>query len=217
MGITHLEEYIETGNHLDLQHLLNNDASLLKEKTSHDISPLLLACYYNKPQIIQVILNYTTTITIHEACAAGLLQHVRMMIENKKEILEEFSSHGFTPLGIATHFNQEDITRLLLTQKTDPNIPSQNGYNVFPIHAAFNNNNDVICKMLIEAGADVNVRQHGGLTPLHFAAQNGNIDLIIILLEQSADITVKTDAGESAADLAAKKGFREIAEILNIS
>ncbi|MGN0003522.1 MAG: ankyrin repeat domain-containing protein [Sphingobacterium composti] len=217
MGITNLEEYIETGNHLDLERLLNNNASLLKEKTSHDISPLLLACYYNKPQIIQVILNYTTSITIHEACAAGLLQHVQMMIEHKKEIIEEFSSHGFTPLGIATHFNQEDIIRLLLTHRANPNIPSQNGYQVFPIHAAFNNNNDLISKMLIEAGADVNVRQHGGLTPLHFAAQHGNIDLIIILLEQGADITFKTDAGDSAADLAAKKGFREIAEILNIS
>ena len=216
MAITNLEQYIETGNHLDLEHLLRSDASLLKQKTSHDISPLLLACYYNKPQIIQVILKYTNSITIHEACAAGLLQHVQMMLEHKNDIIEEFSTHGFTPLGIASHFNKEDIVRLLLAHKADPNIPSQNGYQVYPLHAALSNNNSNISKMLIEAGAEVNIKQHGGYTPLHFAAQHGNIDLIIILLEEGADISILTDTGESASDLADKKGFREIAEILQL-
>lgn len=217
MTITNLEQYIETGNHLDLEHLLSKDAALLKEKTSHNTSPLLLACYYNKPQIVQVILKYTTSITIHEACAVGLLEHVHRMIEHKKDIIEELSTHGFSPLGIASHFNKEDIVRMLLAQKADPNTPSQNGYQVYPLHAALSNNNSTIGKMLIEAGAEVNVKQHGGLTPLHFAAQHGNIDLIIILLEQGADISVLTDTGESAAELAAKKGFREIAEILHVA
>lgn len=214
MRITILEQYIETGNHLDLEHLLTSDPGILKEKTSHDISPLLLACYYNKPQIIQVILKYTTNITIHEACAAGLLQHVQMMLDHKKEIIQELSTHGFTALGIATHFNKEDIVRLLLAHKADPNVPSQNGYYVYPLHTALSNNESTISKMLIEAGAEVNINQHGGLTPLHFAAQHGNIDLIIILLEQGADITALTDNDETAADFAAKKGYREIAEIL---
>lgn len=216
MSITILEQYIETGNHLDLEHLLSQDATLLKEKTSHIISPLLLACYYNKPLIVQVILKHTTIITIHEACAAGLYNHVQMMIDHKPEIVNELSIHQFTPLGIASHFNKEDIVRLLLTHKVDPNIPSQNGYHVYPIHTALSNNNNAISKLLIEAGAEVNVRQHGGFTPLHFAAQHGNIDLIIILLEQGADISILADTGESAADIAAKKGFHEIANILHI-
>lgn len=217
MSISVLEQHIETGNFKDLEHLLSQDASILKQKTSHDISPLLLASYYKKSQIVQVILKYTTSITVHEACAVGLLQHLQMMIDHKPEIVEEWSSHGFTPLGIATHFNKEDIVRLLLTHKADPNIPSQNGYNVYPLHAALSNNNSNISKMLIEAGAHVNIRQKGGFTPLHFAAQHGNIDLIIILLEQGADISLLTESGQSAADLAAEKGFREIAEILKIN
>lgn len=216
MSITILEQYIETGNHLDLEHLLNKDSSILKEKTSHNISPLLLACYYNKPQIIQVILKHTTSITIHEACAAGLYEHVQMMAEHKPGIVEELSAHDFTPLGIASHFNKQEIVRLLLTHKADPNIPAQNGYQVFPLHSALSNNHSTISKMLIEAGAEVNVKQKGGFTPLHFAAQHGNIDLIIILLEQGADVTALTDTGESAADLAANKGYRDISEILRI-
>ena len=214
MSLSILEQYIETGNFQDLELLLNSNPELLKEKTSHDISPLFLACYYNKPHILQVILKYTTTITIHEACAAGLTQHVQLMLEHKREVLNELSSHGFTPLGIASHFNKEDIVRILLTHKANPNIPSQNGYNQYPIHASLSSNNTLISKMLIEAGADVNVVQHGNITPLHLAAQFGNIDLIIALLEESADISIRNSNQETASDIALKKGFKDLAEIL---
>lgn len=217
MSLTVLEEYIETGNFQDLDLLLSKHPYLVKENTSHDISPLLLACYYHKSQIVQTILKYITSITIHEACAAGLAQHVRMMVEQKPEVINEISGHGFTPIGIASHFGKEDIVRILLAHHADPNIPSQNGYNVYPLHASLGINNDIISKMLIEAGAEVNVVQAARITPLHLAAQHGNIELIILLLEQGANISIVTDLGATAADLAADKGFQEIAEILKVN
>ncbi|NGF56123.1 ankyrin repeat domain-containing protein [Parapedobacter sp. SGR-10] len=216
MSLTILEEYIETGNVHDLELLLSKDPDLVQQNTSHDISPLLLACYYHKSQIVQVLLKYIKTITIHEACATGLVQHVQMMIENKPEVVNEISAHGFTPLGIAAHFNKEDVVRLLLMHHADPNISSQNGYNSYPLHAALNNNNSNISKMLIEAGAEVNVSQNGRITPLHLAAQHGNIELIILLLEQGADVSITTELGANASDLAAEKGFHDIAEILKV-
>ncbi|MGJ1268682.1 ankyrin repeat domain-containing protein [Sphingobacterium spiritivorum] len=214
MSLSVLEEYIETGNYQDLELLLRNDPDLVKQNTSHDISPLMLACYYNKTQIVQTILKYITSITIHEACAAGLTQHVEAIILQKPEIVDELSTQGFTPLGIATHFSREDIIRILLKNHADPNIPSQNGYNVYPLHAALHANNSTISKMLIEAGAYVNIAQSSRITPLHLAAQHGNIDLIIVLLENGADISARSDMGLTASDMAADKGFKEISEIL---
>jgi len=216
MSLTILEEYIETGNHQDLDILLSKSPELTKEKTSHDISPLLLACYYNKPTIVQTILKHSTSLTIHEAAAAGLVDQVALMLQQKADIENEVSDHGFTALGIAAHFGREDIVRLLLKNLADPNIPSQNGYQVYPLHAALSINHSLIAKMLIEAGAEVNVVQASRITPLHLAAQHGNIDLIILLLENGADITIKNDYGLSAADMAEEKGFLEIASILKI-
>lgn len=216
MSATIIEEYIETGNHQDLELLLSQDVSLVHQKTSHDISPLLLSCYYHKPQVTQVILKFISTITIHEACATGLLQHIQMMIEHKKDVVNEISDHGFTPLGIAAHFEKEDVVRLLLLHHANPNIASQNGYNTYPLHAALGINHDGITKMLIESGAGVNVLQYGSIAPIHLAAQHGNIDLIVILLEQGADVTLVTNAGQTASDLAADKGFTEIANILKV-
>lgn len=216
MSLTVLEEYIETGNHQELDALLNRNPELISEATSHEISPLLLACYYQKSKIVEVLLKYTKSITIHECCAAGLTQQVQHMVEQKPDIINELSSHGFFPLGIATHFGHEDIVRILLRHHANPNASSQNGYHVFPLHSALSNGQDTIAKMLIEAGAMVNVLQSSNISPLHLAAQQGNIEMIIILLENGADIHIENDLGQSASDVAAENGFSEIAEILKV-
>ncbi|WP_433896576.1 ankyrin repeat domain-containing protein [Sphingobacterium mizutaii] len=214
MSLTVLEEYIETGNYQDLDLLLSQNPDLVKENTSHDISALLLACYYQKSQIVQVILKYIKSITIHEACAAGLTEQVQFMVDQKPDVINELSSHGFYPLGIASHFGKEDIVRILLRNGANPNSSSQNGYQVFPIHSALSNGQNNIAKMLIEAGAEVNVLQSSKISPLHLAAQQGNIDMIIVLLEHGANIAIRNDFGQTASDMAAEKGFPEIAEIL---
>ncbi len=214
MSLTVLEEYIETGNYQDLDLLLSQNPDLVKENTSHDISALLLACYYQKSQIVQVILKYIKSITIHEACAAGLTEQVQFMVDQKPDVINELSSHGFYALGIASHFGKEDIVRILLRNGANPNSSSQNGYQVFPIHSALSNGQNTIAKMLIEAGAEVNVLQSSRISPLHLAAQQGNIDMIIVLLEHGANIAIRNDFGQTASDMAAEKGFPEIAEIL---
>src|SRR5690606_35000703 len=208
-----LEEYIEMGNSHAIDDLLSNSPSLLHQKTSHDISPLLLACYYNKPQIVRVILKHNPSIDIFEAVAANQVDRVTDLLETDPDLLDRISEHGFSPLGLAAHFGNEDIVRLLLLKGADPNLPSQNGYNVYPIHAAVTSNFETITKMLIEAGADVNVVQTSRTTPLHTAAQNGNIELLIVLLEQGARVDIKNDTGKTAADLASEKGYYEIAQI----
>src|SRR5690606_37616189 len=69
MNLSVLEQYIEEGKSHDIDLLLIGNPELLQETTSHGISPLLLACYYNKPQIIRILLQHSKTMTIHEACA----------------------------------------------------------------------------------------------------------------------------------------------------
>ncbi|HWV72458.1 MAG TPA: ankyrin repeat domain-containing protein [Pseudosphingobacterium sp.] len=215
MSLTLLEEYIESGNAAAIDNLLHTNPALCQQKTSHEISPLLLACYYNKHQIVKIILQHIQEINIFEAAAAGLTEVVSELLEESPELLNTFSEHGFTPLGMATHFGNTEIVRYLLIKGADVNLPSQNGYNVYPLHAAVGSNFDEIAKMLVEAGAEVNVLQSSRSTPLHTAAQHGNIEMLILLLENGAQTDIKNDFGKTAADLAAEKGFAEIANILS--
>lgn len=215
MSLTLLEEYIESGNAAGIDNLLHTNPALCQQKTSHEISPLLLACYYNKHQIVKIILQHIQEINIWEAAAAGLTEVVSELLEETPSLLNTFSEHGFTPLGMATHFGNTEIVRYLLLKGADANLSSQNGYHVYPLHAAISSNFDEIAKMLIEAGAEVNVLQSSRTSPLHIAAQNGNIEMLILLLENGALVDIKNDFGKSAADLAAEKGYTEIAKILS--
>lgn len=216
MSTTLLEEYIESGNGPAIEDLLNSNPKLAGMETSHQMSPLLLSCYYNKPQLARIFIKHLDHISLHEAAGVGLLDTIMEYVERDSQVVNSVSSHGFSVLGIACHFGKEDIVRYLLTNHADPNLPSQNGYQVYPLHTTVGAGFNHIAKMLVEAGAEVNVLQASRVTPLHLAAQKGNIDLIILLLENGAMVEIQNDYGQTASDLAQENGHAEIANILQV-
>ena len=210
-----LEEYIQSGNGAALSELLRMRPQLAVTNTSFNVSPLMLACYYKKPPIAAIILRYVRDLNIFEASAVGKFDSVANIIYHRPDLINSFSEDGFTPLGLASYFGKEDVARYLLLKGADPNVPSQNGYHVYPLNSTVAANNSDITKILLEAGAEVNVAQSSGLTPLHSAAYHGNIEILILLLEAGADIHAQTDAGKTPADVASANGHHDIARILS--
>ena len=209
-----LEEYIVNGDVTSLMDLLIEDPSLATQPTTHQVSPIMLSCYYKKPQITEVLVNCVEDISLFEAAAAGKFDRVAQLIIAKPTQIDDFTEDGFNALGLACYFGQYDVARHLVVNGADVNLPSKNGFNVYPIHSAAAGNYTDILKLLIEAGAEVNVKQQAGSTPLHAAAQYGNLDMLIILLESGAEVNVRMEGGKLPADLAREKGYNEIAEIL---
>lgn len=214
MNITQLEEQIEAGNIQAVKDILVQNPALAKQLTSQKISPLLLACYYKKQEIASLISEFLDNLTLFEACAVGKFDDATLLIFQNPDQINTFSEDGFTPLGLACYFGHEDLARFLVLKGAEVNLPSNNGFNVFPIHSAVAANNINITRMLLDAGAYPNVCQKAGLAPLHTAAQMGNIEIIILLLEHGAEVGLRMEGGKLPADLALEKGFNEIAEIL---
>lgn len=214
MDITQLETLIENNQLEEIVALLSQKPSLATQLTSHQISPMLLACYYKKMDIASAIVEFMPELSIFDACAVGKFDDVTLIVFKNPKIVNEYSVDGFTPLGLACYFGHEEIARFLVLKGAEVNLPSKNGFNVFPIHSAVASNNYNIAKMLLDAGAYPNVCQKSGVAPLHSAAQLGNIEMIILLLEHGAEVTLRMEGGKLPADLAAEKGFNEIAEIL---
>ncbi|MDQ8005840.1 MAG: ankyrin repeat domain-containing protein [Pedobacter sp.] len=214
MDITQLETLIENNQLDEIVALLSQKPQLATQTTSHQISPMLLACYYKKMDIANAIAEFMPELTIFDACAIGKFDEVTLLVFKDPRAVNEYSADGFTPLGLACYFGHEEIARFLVLKGAEVNLPSKNGFNVFPIHSAVANNNYGIVKMLLDAGAYPNVCQKSGVAPLHSAAQLGNIEMIILLLEHGAEVTLRMEGGKLPADLAAEKGFAEIAEIL---
>jgi len=215
MNIDKLEEYIAIADLQGINALLGSNPALAKATTSHDISPLMLSCYFKKPDVTALLLKFIDEVNLFEASAAGKLDVVAYIINNHPDSVNDFAPDGFTPLGLACYFGQTEIARYLVLKGADVNMPSNNGFHVYPIHSAVAGNYIDIARVLISNGAQVNVKQQAGLTPLHSAAQNGNTDMLILLLEHGADVNIRMEGGKLPADLAKEKGFVEIADILS--
>lgn len=214
MSIGLLENYIENDLLEEVKTLLTNEPKLALQATSHQLSPLLLACFYQKTEIAATIANFVPKLNIFEACALNKVEEVAELLKATPKLLDSYSDDGFTPIYLACHFNSEAVALYLLKAGADVNLPSQNGFNVFPIHAAVSSGNATLTAKLLDLGAYPNVCQRSGVSPLHTAAQMGNIEVIIALLEHGAEVRLKTEQQQTPSDLAFSKGFKEIAEIL---
>jgi ankyrin repeat protein len=214
MSVEQLEQFITDGDLTGLNNLLTQNPTLATTTTSHKVSPLMLSCYYKKPEVTALLLKYIEDLNLFEASAAGKFDVVAHLVFNHPNALNNYADDGFTPLGLACYFGHFEVARYLVLKGADVNLPSKNGFNVFPLQSAAAGNYTDIARMLVENGAQVNVKQQAGSTPLHSAAQNGNLELLILLLENGAQTDIRMEGGKLPADLAREKGFDEIAEIL---
>jgi ankyrin repeat protein len=215
MSLQQLEEYIINSDLIGLNTMLTQNPELATARTSHNVSPLMLSCYYKKPQVTEFLLKYLEEINLFEAAASGKFDAVAHLVYTHPDAIDAFAEDGFTPLGLACYFGQSEVARYLVLKGADVNQPSNNGFNVYPIHSAAAGNYTDIVRMLIDNGAQVNVKQQAGATPIHSAAQNGNLEMLILLLEHGAEVNTRMEGGKLAADLAREKGFDEIAKILS--
>jgi ankyrin repeat protein len=209
-----LEQYVTEANVDGLTALLNENPALAVKTTSFNVSPLMLSCYYKKPEITSLLLKYTGDLDLFEAAATGKFDTLAHLVYTHPDDINKYAADGFTALGLSCYFGQFEAARYLVLKGADVNLSSKNGFNVYPLHSAAAGNYTDIARMLVESGADVNVKQQMGVTPLHSAAQNGNLELIILLLEKGAVVDVRMEGGKLPADLARDKGFTEIADIL---
>ena len=66
--------------------------------------------------------------------------------------------------------------------------------------AAWESRDDIV-RLLLEAGATVNLRDYQGDTALHKAVRSGNSDAIPILLQFGADPDLRNKDGKTPLDL----------------
>ena len=69
-------------------------------------------------------------------------------------------------------------------------------------------------KLLIEAGANINIQDESGNTPLHYSAANGKKDVVKYLLDNKADTSIVNVKEQKAIDYSNVKGFNEITELI---
>ncbi|MEA1786002.1 ankyrin repeat domain-containing protein [Arenibacter sp. GZD96] len=209
-----LIEIIKIGDNNQLANKLDQDPSLADSKTEQGISILQFAAYCRNMEAVQIIRRHKSHLDIFEAATLGEVERVKQLLEEKPELLNDYSNDGFTLLGLAAFFGHLDLAQELLEKGADPNIAANNQFKVAPIHSACATSNLEMAVLLIKNGADVNAKQMQNVTPAHSAAHNGQTELVQLLFDNKADINAKMENGQTPLSMAEEAKFKETADYI---
>ena len=193
--------------------LIKNPA-LLTFVDSRGASLLMLSFYFKNQELSDYILSQRKPADIYEAVIANDFVATKKLLKANKQLINQHSKDGFTPLGFAAFFSRAQIAEYLINEGADVNIASSNDFKVAPIHSAVAAKSLLITQLLLDKGADPNAQQQSGVAPLHAAAHNNSIDIVKALLKAGANKDLKTNDGKSAVDFANEIDAKEIAALL---
>ena len=150
---------------------------------------------------------------VHAAAKSGDTDEVAALLSMDNRLTRTFDADGWSPLHLAAHYGHAAVVELLLHNNAPVDLRSTNMMANTALHAALAGQRSAVVKILLDAGADVNAKQHGGWTPLHSAAANGDRGVIDLLFARGAKL-VPNDAGTTAAAMARERGHAGIADYL---
>jgi ankyrin repeat protein len=141
---------------------------------------------------------------------AGLLLDAGADVNNR-------SVNGWTALMAAitpaSFRGNPGLVELLIGKGADLDASmTENGQ--APLHLALFSEEPEIAKMLVVAGADINLRMKSGTTPLMAAATAGLAEMVRLLIERGAEVNAIAEGNRTALKIAREKQNAEIVKIL---
>lgn len=119
------------------------------------------------------------------------------------------------PLYYAVRIGHRALVEHVLSKRPQ-DVNADGGYYGPPLHAAFHKSvvDIQVVWLLLENGADVNIRGYWNQTPLHCASIEGFPDVVRWLLRRGVDVNARQGDRSTPLHLAAHNGRLEAAEIL---
>ncbi|XP_047432114.1 ankyrin-2 [Mugil cephalus] len=214
-------------NHLEVvRYLLENEGNQ-SIATEDGFTPLAIALQQGHNSVVSLLLEHDTKgkvrlPALHIAArkddtksAALLLQNDHNADVQSKMMVNrttENGKSGFTPLHIAAHYGNVNVSTLLLNRGAAVDFTARNG--ITPLHVASKRGNTNMVALLLDRGAQIDAKTRDGLTPLHCAARSGHDPAVEILLERGAPILARTKNGLSPLHMSAQGDHMECVKLL---
>jgi len=211
---TELFDAIRGGDAARVQALVAADRGIVNRRNERGHSPVLIAQYHHKHDVVAVLLAAGPDLDIFDAASVGATGRVAELLDRDPALATAYSGDGFYPLGLAAFFGHLETARLLLARGADVKQVSRNSMKVQALHSALAGNHREVARALLEAGAPVNAGQQEGWTPLMEAVLHDDVEIAKMILARGADPKAQNDAGKSAIGLAADRNNAEMLKLL---
>ncbi|CAH8475125.1 unnamed protein product [Heterobilharzia americana] len=228
-------------NRLAIVELLLQYKADVHAKDKGGLVPLHNACSYGHAKVAELLIQHGANVNVtdlwrftplHEAAAKGKFEICRLLLKHGADPLKK-NRDGHTPIDLVKDTESDvydllrgDISVLEAAKKgnltkikrlvTPENINCRDtqGRNSTPLHLAAGYNNIEVLEFLLDAGADVNAKDKGGLIPLHNASSYGHVDVAALLIRYGTSVNAVDKWGYTPLHEAAQKGRTQLCALL---
>lgn len=165
----------------------NGDILVLKNRVEKLQQEGVGSCY----EIVRDFRDAHQRNAMHFAAAEGRRKIIQLILDYPKDHPSDPSPVAYldedhrTPLYYACQSNAYATCKLLLENKSDPNMVLKNGTS--PLHEAAANGSVRMINLLLASGASIESASPNG-TPLHFAISEGREKCFSALVEHGANV-----------------------------
>ncbi|MBU1093116.1 MAG: ankyrin repeat domain-containing protein [Firmicutes bacterium] len=202
-------------NPIEIASMINNPVileNLIRQEPSKNNDALACASSYGLLENVKILLSNGYDInrfdcrgrtSLHLATQENKLEVVKYLCESGA-LMDICDSDGFTPL-IHASAEYSDIVKYLISKEANPDLHTD--CPAIVLATAWDNFQSV--KHLVEAGANINLRDNDGRTALFYAVIRENKVIKSYLLKNGASVDLIDDEGYLISDLIDNKEARE--------
>jgi len=212
------------GGHTDVVRFLHQRGANLTRVDRNDKTIMHLAALNNRAEVILLLLRakggedlvntndqYDST-PLHEACAEGHLESVRVLLDNGADI-DNKNEDEQTPFHLAAAAGHIDVVELLLERDQNAIFDKDEDDNS-ALHLASNERRSKMVELLLRQGASVQQRNNRGWTALDSAAAAGAYECAALLLKHDSPVDPMDMKKTTPLHLTAKYGHARITTLL---